>query len=91
MTTNHTFEQNIIAFKQLVKDAPQKMSDVIMQETLICLKTGDCDKCLLGNINCNFTHQKASERLNFLAGVLTEKGVILCAILTTILTRLRLL
>ncbi len=76
-TKNITFEQNITAFKQLVKDAPQKMSDVRIQETLICSKTGDCQNCLLGNINCEFTHQTASERINFIAGVLTERGVIL--------------
>ena len=75
-TQNYTFEQNINAFKDLVKSAPTRLSLVRVSETLICSRT-DCENCILFDINCEFTHQTAEERLNFLAGVLTEKGVIL--------------
>lgn len=76
MTTDYTFEQNINAFKDLVKSAPPRLSLIQVSENLICSKT-DCINCILFDINCEFTQQTAEERLNFIAGVLTEKVVIL--------------
>lgn len=76
-TKNITFEQNVNAFKELVKDAPTSMSDLRIAETLICDKTKDCSNCIFHEKDCNFNQINVTQRLNFIAGTLTELGVML--------------